>query len=907
MSDLNRRFSRSQFTRGGSIGHGYANYGNGNGSNIPATSYQFNATTSSLSINEINENNTSNISSTPNNGNVQHRRSTQNYLHPNLAGSSESIHSTATNATSATTRRRFSVKLSQPPTDGYNTYGAPALPYNAQSQIYNSADMQLNDSSHGSHGLSTIQQTRFNNYTFGDTNENLTESSININNRSPKKTNQDILIELTDQNFDAARYVHMKLGDANAARIDDFSTHLETLNKANDDAVKYSLSESTNQVLAVSEAFKQTHEVLLTLKPKVNDLSDLLSQQLEEAHEYQNKSNESLSDSTDGSSSKLNRQSVMLLQNKWSNSMKKLYANIDRSHDLLPPISTRHIIIESRRWGELNSITCNPIRPIHIVVMNDSILIASRVRDTNKYLSSNDKKGDKSSKRSKHTRNIATHVWMIDTITVQRCSEIKELNDILSNNHLNNAKNRNQSTSTRPGSVTARADSVIGSDDSESAADLTICIRTLDSNQTFLFQTDLNTEFIRVFNAIQQAKAESSSMKRRSMRDSMSKFTLSNLNTRPDSRRVSGTGLVSSGSTSLLEKQIEPEFNSKVSTIDDLLTSASLELGLERYDECVGYLSRLDDEIRQLTGIASTIGIPKSLLSAKSLTSSKNGGLKFSIFSQHVHLIYNLKVSSLKQLTDQLVNKLLEEISLTTASLGSLKEFIDIFRILKREREAVEVYLESRGRELSDCVGMVRVGGGNNANGSDSVATLNNASLNMKSRPLSRSNSTKSLHNLSSRPSSVNLTSTLELDLDGDETLKNKDNINLESIGGVTGELITAYVRELSLVYMGFISRVWTEWNDLFPSDNNNNNDNNGNVPNSSSSGDSRSSNLGVSKVRVIEWVNDCMSELKNSVMIALADYDRNGEVFKSSVSTMTDVFETLKERELNVDYLLEI
>jgi hypothetical protein len=39
----------------------------------------------------------------------------------------------------------------------------------------------------------------------------------------------------------------------------------------------------------------------------------------------------------------------------------------------------------------------------------------------------------------------------------------------------------------------------------------------------------------------------------------------------------------------------------------------------------------------------------------------------------------------------------------------------------------------------------------------------------------------------------------------------------------------------------------------------------------------------------------------------ALSDFDKNGEVFTSSVSIVKDIFEGLKEKELNVDYLLEM
>lgn len=877
MTDINRRFSKAQWINNGSTSGQNALVGNGYTNEISKYT----------NVNMNPQYNNSGISTSSTDFNSYNNRSNTS-LNPNNYTSAESIHSSATNATnatSATTRRRFSVKLSQPP-DLYNSLGAPPLPYNAHSQINNSftnaSDLLSVNSMDDKRSLSTIQQNNgYNISTDGLTNKNL---------NGTQRNQAELLNELSDENFNASKYVQSKLGDANAARIDDFSTYMETLNIANDDAVKYSLSESTTQVLLVSETFQQTHEVLSSLKPKITDLTDILSQQLEEAHEYLHNESSTSSPSNSTSAlnddnslklpgSKVNRQSVMLLQNKWTNAMKKLYSNIDRAHDLLPSVSTRHIIIESRRWGELNSITCKPVRPVHIVVLNDAILIASRVRDSSKYLNENDNtamsNGLNSPKKSKTVRTIATHCWMIDKVTIQRCSEIKELNDILSNRNPNSIKTRNNSDT----------------GDSESNADLALCIRSMESNQTFLFQTDLSTEFVRVFEAIKQAKSESSSIKRRSMRDSISKLNLSNFNNKSDSRHVSITGIPQALSTSLIEKQLEPEFKACLSMIDDLLTLSSLELGLHRYDECVGYFTRLEEEIRHMEQIAISLGIPKSLLTSKSFTESKKDGSQPSPFSQEVHLVYNLKLSSTKRLTNQLVNLLFAEIAMTDSDLDSLKGYIDIFRVLKRDKDAAEIYLESRGRELRDCISMVRVGGGSSGNNSfDLLSSKPNGLLN-SDRTLSRSGSSKRLSGLLSRPTSLSVTPEPENSAEINED--NNDNMKLSSIGGggVAGEVITSYVRELSLVYMGFITKVWDEWNESFANQNR----------------DGSDQKSFVSNVRIFEWVNEHIEELRQAVQLALLDYERTGDVFKTSVKTMKLVFEALKEKELNVDYLLEI
>jgi hypothetical protein len=843
MADINRRFSRAQWTNG--VPNAYPGQPRGLAQSQQQQQHGNKNLNNSFNVNE------------------QYSRNNNNVLNPNHMLSSESIHSIATNATSATTRRRFSMKLSQPPLPG--SFGAPPLPFNAHSQILNSSTDMLSIHS-------------FREEENDDNHLNNGDHSI-----SPQKKQQDLLAELASDQFNVNRFIQMKLGDANATRIDDFATFMENLSKQNDDAFKFSLSESTNQVLMISEAFKQTNDVLLALKPKVNDLSEVLSQQIEEAHDYFEslKENKSNNDSLTVPKSKVNRQSVLLLQNKWANSVNKIYSNVERIHDLLPPSPTRHVIFESLRWGELNSITCKPVRPIQITIFNDAVLICSRLRsnlnrisDKNDNKNINIKNNIKSS--SKEVKNIATYAWMIDTITIQKCSEIKELNDIIRNNNSNNIISKNIANSSAPSTA----------NDSETIADSTLCIKIIDTNQFFLFQTDALTEFIRIFNAIKQAKNESAFAKRRTMRDSMSKLK-SNYSNRPDSTRAS---LSQNLSISNFEKQLSPQFESCVLIIDDLFTSVSLELGLHRYDESVGYLTRLKAEIKHLSEIAIALGIPESLLTSKLTTTQKQNEVQTSTFAQHVHFIYNLKLSKLKKITNQLIDSLKMEITVETPNFDLLKDIIDIFKVLKKEREAVEIYLEAKGRELEDCVGMVRVGGGNGvSNGNSSMEILNTMSSGFlnNDRSLSRSNSSKKLNGLTSRPTSMGNTPEPELDNNEEAEVRER------TAGSVTGELITAYVRELSLVYMGFISIVWDEWNQLFNPENNSKN--------------GTDSSETVTNVRVVEWINDYIAELKQTLEFTLSDYGRNTEVFNASVKAMKEVFQGLKDKEMNIDYLLEL
>lgn len=72
-----------------------------------------------------------------------------------------------------------------------------------------------------------------------------------------------------------------------------------------------------------------------------------------------------------------NRSSVANLENMWNIQLQALWKNVERSQKFLPAIPGRHIVMETGQWVELDSATWKAKRPVHIVLLNDHLLIAS--------------------------------------------------------------------------------------------------------------------------------------------------------------------------------------------------------------------------------------------------------------------------------------------------------------------------------------------------------------------------------------------------------------------------------------------------------------------------------------------------------------------------------------------------
>lgn len=75
-----------------------------------------------------------------------------------------------------------------------------------------------------------------------------------------------------------------------------------------------------------------------------------------------------------------NRSSVANLESMWNVQLQTLWKNVERSQKFLPASPGRHIVLETPHWVELDSATWKPKRPVHIVLLNDHLLVASKKR-----------------------------------------------------------------------------------------------------------------------------------------------------------------------------------------------------------------------------------------------------------------------------------------------------------------------------------------------------------------------------------------------------------------------------------------------------------------------------------------------------------------------------------------------
>ncbi|RHZ48330.1 exocyst subunit EXO84 [Aspergillus thermomutatus] len=75
-----------------------------------------------------------------------------------------------------------------------------------------------------------------------------------------------------------------------------------------------------------------------------------------------------------------NRSSVANLESMWNVQLQTLWKTVEGSQKFLPVAPGRHIVMETGQWVELDSATWKPRRPVHIVLLNDHLLVAAKKR-----------------------------------------------------------------------------------------------------------------------------------------------------------------------------------------------------------------------------------------------------------------------------------------------------------------------------------------------------------------------------------------------------------------------------------------------------------------------------------------------------------------------------------------------
>ena len=165
------------------------------------------------------------------------------------------------------------------------------------------------------------------------------------------------------------------LSHASEQDIQDYQTSLRRVKNRTSTDLQQNIYQNRTQFIKISKEAEKLKSEIDVLRGLMSELTGALGQ----TNTVSNHSDTNISplDGAGQSRKRTNRSSVANLESLWNVQLQALWKNVERSQKFLPAIPGRHIVMETGQWVELDSATWKAKRPVHIVLLNDHLLVAS--------------------------------------------------------------------------------------------------------------------------------------------------------------------------------------------------------------------------------------------------------------------------------------------------------------------------------------------------------------------------------------------------------------------------------------------------------------------------------------------------------------------------------------------------
>ncbi|GME57429.1 Vps51/Vps67 [Neofusicoccum parvum] len=174
---------------------------------------------------------------------------------------------------------------------------------------------------------------------------------------------------LRDPSLRPEQYVASLLADASEADIARYQEDLRKVKNRTSSDLQHNVYQNRTQFIKISKEADKLKGEMRTLRALMSDLTSTLGQAT---------SSGSLKSADTGSSRRnANRSSVANLEALWNTHLQTLWKRVEGSQKFLPAIPGRHIVYESGRWVELNAATWKVRRRVHLILLNDHLLVAA--------------------------------------------------------------------------------------------------------------------------------------------------------------------------------------------------------------------------------------------------------------------------------------------------------------------------------------------------------------------------------------------------------------------------------------------------------------------------------------------------------------------------------------------------
>jgi hypothetical protein len=195
-------------------------------------------------------------------------------------------------------------------------------------------------------------------------------------NRSPERRaapGEPIRVDvnaLRDPDLQPDQYVSILLQDASEADIHAYQQELRKLKNRTSTDLQHNVYQNRTQFIHISNEADKLKSEMHTLRALMSELTGVLSHATSAGSRQEDQT-------VQQNRKRQNRSSVANLEALWSTHLQAMWKRVEGSQKFLPAVPGRHIVYESGRWLELNAATWKPRRRVHVILLNDHLLLAS--------------------------------------------------------------------------------------------------------------------------------------------------------------------------------------------------------------------------------------------------------------------------------------------------------------------------------------------------------------------------------------------------------------------------------------------------------------------------------------------------------------------------------------------------
>ncbi|KAG8687826.1 exocyst complex component exo84, partial [Ceratobasidium sp. 395] len=180
--------------------------------------------------------------------------------------------------------------------------------------------------------------------------------------------------DLEQEDFDPDAYLRSKLGSSTEAELRNFQTSLQTTKDATELDLQKNVFKNYADFVIISKEISTLENDMLELKASLQEWKSMPSLlTLDQST--------SIGDASAAADRRRTaRSSIADLRTLYVSQLQTLHSMIEGSATLVPTIPGRHIIAEASDLQQLNAATYRPEHGAHIVLLDDSLLVARRRR-----------------------------------------------------------------------------------------------------------------------------------------------------------------------------------------------------------------------------------------------------------------------------------------------------------------------------------------------------------------------------------------------------------------------------------------------------------------------------------------------------------------------------------------------